>query len=196
MDTTKNIYIYGASGHGLVCADVAKSMGYEKIIFLDDYKGLQYSPNLEKYDMFIAIGANTIREQLCKKVIKDGFKLVNLIHKSAIISENASLDDEGILIMPNVIVNAKACIKKGVILNSACVIEHECFVDEFTHISVGVKLGGAVKIGKRCFLGVNSSVIPCLNLSDDVTLGAGGVVIKNITSKGVYAGVPAKKIKD
>ncbi|AJC88180.1 UDP-N-acetylbacillosamine N-acetyltransferase [Campylobacter insulaenigrae] len=196
MGTTKNIYIYGASGHGLVCADVAKSMGYEKIIFLDDYKGLQYSPNLEKYDMFIAIGANTIREQLCKKVIKDGFKLVNLIHKSAIISENASLDDEGILIMPNVIVNAKACIKKGVILNSACVIEHECFVDEFTHISVGVKLGGAVKIGKRCFLGVNSSVIPCLNLSDDVTLGAGGVVIKNITSKGVYAGVPAKKIKD
>ncbi|MCR6573828.1 UDP-N-acetylbacillosamine N-acetyltransferase [Campylobacter insulaenigrae] len=196
MGTTKNIYIYGDSGHGLVCADVAKSMGYEKIIFLDDYKGLQYSPNLEKYDMFIAIGANTIREQLCKKVIKDGFKLVNLIHKSAIISENASLDDEGILIMPNVIVNAKACIKKGVILNSACVIEHECFVDEFTHISVGVKLGGAVKIGKRCFLGVNSSVIPCLNLSDDVTLGAGGVVIKNITSKGVYAGVPAKKIKD
>ncbi|MCR6587758.1 UDP-N-acetylbacillosamine N-acetyltransferase [Campylobacter insulaenigrae] len=196
MGTTKNIYIYGASGHGLVCADVAKSIGYEKIIFLDDYKGLQYSPNLEKYDMFIAIGANTIREQLCKKVIKDGFKLVNLIHKSAIISENASLDDEGILIMPNVIVNAKACIKKGVILNSACVIEHECFVDEFTHISVGVKLGGAVKIGKRCFLGVNSSVIPCLNLSDDVTLGAGGVVIKNITSKGVYAGVPAKKIKD
>ncbi|MCR6572415.1 UDP-N-acetylbacillosamine N-acetyltransferase [Campylobacter insulaenigrae] len=196
MGTTKNIYIYGASGHGLVCADVARSMGYEKIIFLDDYKGLQYSPNLEKYDMFIAIGANTIREQLCKKVIKDGFKLVNLIHKSAIISENASLDDEGILIMPNVIVNAKACIKKGVILNSACVIEHECFVDEFTHISVGVKLGGAVKIGKRCFLGVNSSVIPCLNLSDDVTLGAGGVVIKNITSKGVYAGVPAKKIKD
>ncbi|WP_291952549.1 UDP-N-acetylbacillosamine N-acetyltransferase [Campylobacter sp.] len=196
MDTTKSIYIYGASGHGLVCADVAKNMGYKNIIFLDDNKGLQYSSKLEKHDMFVAIGSNIIREKIFKKVKKDGFKLVNLIHKSAIISTKASLDDEGILIMPNVIINAKAYIKKCVILNSACVVEHECFVDEFTHISVGAKLGGAVKIGKRCFLGINSSVIPCLSINDDVILGAGGVIINNITSKGVYAGVPAKKIKD
>ena len=33
---SKSIYIYGASGHGLVVADVAKSCGYENIVFLDD----------------------------------------------------------------------------------------------------------------------------------------------------------------
>ncbi|MCV3418308.1 UDP-N-acetylbacillosamine N-acetyltransferase [Campylobacter lari] len=196
MDATKSIYIYGSSGHGLVCADVARNLGYEKIIFLDDNKGLKYHSNLEKHDMFIAIGANSIREKLFKKAKDDGFRLVNLIHKSAIISPSAFLDDEGILIMPNVVVNAKASIAKGVILNTACVIEHECFVDEFSHISVGAKLTGNVKIGKRCFLGVNSSVIPCMSLNDDITLGAGAVVVKNLTSKGIYAGVPAKKIKE
>ncbi|EJP1647588.1 UDP-N-acetylbacillosamine N-acetyltransferase [Campylobacter lari] len=196
MDTTKSIYIYGTGGHGLVCADVARNLGYEKIIFLDDNKGLKYHPDLEKYDVFIAIGANSIREKLFKKIKNDGFKLVNLIHKSAIISPSASLEDEGILIMPNVVINAKASIKKGVILNTACVIEHECFVDEFSHVSVGAKLTGDVKIGKRCFLGVNSSIIPCINLCDDVVLGAGGVITKNISSKGIYAGVPAKKIKE
>jgi len=30
------IYIYGASGHGLVVADIAKSAGYGDIIFIDD----------------------------------------------------------------------------------------------------------------------------------------------------------------
>ncbi|QOR00905.1 UDP-N-acetylbacillosamine N-acetyltransferase [Campylobacter sp. 2014D-0216] len=196
MDTTKSIYIYGTGGHSLVCVDVAKNLGYEKIIFLDDNKGLKYHSNLEKHDMFIAIGANHIREKLFKKAKEDGFRLVNLIHKSAIISPSAFLDDEGILIMPNVVVNAKASITKGVILNTACVVEHECFVGEFSHISVGAKLAGAVNIGKRCFLGINSSVIPCVTLCDDITLGAGGVVVKDLKSKGIYAGVPAKKIKE
>lgn len=68
MDTTKSIYIYGTGGHGLVCADVARNLGYEKIIFLDDNKGLKYHPDLEKYDVFIAIGANSIREKLFKKI--------------------------------------------------------------------------------------------------------------------------------
>ncbi|TDJ87940.1 UDP-N-acetylbacillosamine N-acetyltransferase [Campylobacter volucris] len=195
MGTTKSIYIYGASGHGLVCADVAINMGYTNIIFLDDNKGLKYSAKLEKHDMFIAIGANAIREKVFNQVKQDGFKIVNLIHKSAIISPSVSLDDEGILIMPNVVVNAKASIKKGVILNTASVVEHECFVDEFSHISIGAKIAGNVKIGKRCFLGVNSSIIPCINLNDDITLGAGGVIVKDINCKGTYVGIPAKKLQ-
>ncbi len=32
----KKIVIYGASGHGLVVADIAKDCGYEEIIFIDD----------------------------------------------------------------------------------------------------------------------------------------------------------------
>lgn len=28
---SKSIYIYGASGHGLVVADIARACGYEKI---------------------------------------------------------------------------------------------------------------------------------------------------------------------
>ncbi len=33
MARTEKIYIYGASGHGLVCEDVAKNMGYKECIF-------------------------------------------------------------------------------------------------------------------------------------------------------------------
>ena len=32
----KSIYIYGASGHGLVVADIARNNGYDNIIFIDD----------------------------------------------------------------------------------------------------------------------------------------------------------------
>ena len=32
----KSIYIYGASGHGLVVADIARAYGYDDVIFVDD----------------------------------------------------------------------------------------------------------------------------------------------------------------
>jgi UDP-N-acetylbacillosamine N-acetyltransferase len=32
----KSIYIYGASGHGLVVSDIAMACGYDNIIFIDD----------------------------------------------------------------------------------------------------------------------------------------------------------------
>ena len=190
----KKIYIYGASGQGLVCADIARAVGYKEVIFLDDdeKKGQIFTPNLPKHDIFIAVGENAARKKLFEKVQKAGFNCVSLIHPSAIISQSASISGENVAIMPFVAINARAVIEAGVILNTACVIEHECLVGAFSHISVGAKLAGNVKIGKACFLGVNSCVLPNLSLVGEVILGAGGVATKNITQKGVYAGVPAK----
>ena len=191
----KKIYIYGASGQGLVCADIARAMGYKEVIFLDDFdekKGQIFTPNLPKHDIFIAVGENSARKKLYERVQKAGFNCVSLIHPSAIISKNASVSGENVAIMPFVAINARAVIEAGVILNTACVIEHECVVGAFSHISVGAKLAGNVKIGKACFLGVNSCVLPNLSIADGVILGAGAVATKNITQSGVFVGVPAK----
>ncbi len=48
MARTEKIYIYGASGHGLVCEDVAKNMGYKECIFLDDFKGMKFEKRFIK----------------------------------------------------------------------------------------------------------------------------------------------------
>ncbi|MBZ7953622.1 acetyltransferase [Campylobacter sp. W0018] len=195
MVRTEKIYIYGAGGHGLVCKDVALSLGYKECIFLDDFKAKPFDPNLEKYDFFISIGNNQLRKEFFEKVFQSGFKIVNLIHPSAIISSSASIqEDAGILIMPYVVVNAKAKISKGVILNTSSVIEHECEIGEFSHISVGAKCAGNVKIGKNCLLGVNSCVLPNLSLPDDSILGGGSALIKSQNEKGVFVGVPARRI--
>ncbi|ECP8538168.1 UDP-N-acetylbacillosamine N-acetyltransferase [Campylobacter jejuni] len=194
MARTEKIYIYGASGHGLVCEDVAKNIGYKECVFLDDFKGMKFESTLSKYDFFIAIGNNEIRKKIYQKILENGFKIVNLIHKSALISPSASIEENaGILIMPYVVINAKAKIEKGVILNTSSVIEHECVIGEFSHVSVGAKCAGNVKIGKNCFLGINSCVLPNLSLADDSILGGGATLVKSQDEKGVFVGVPAKR---
>lgn len=52
-----------------------------------------------------------------------------------------------------------------------------------------------VKIGKRCWLGNNVSILKGVNLGDDCVVAAGSVVTKSFNSKAIIAGVPAKEIK-
>jgi acetyltransferase-like isoleucine patch superfamily enzyme len=49
-------------------------------------------------------------------------------------------------------------------------------------------------IGNNVSLGSNATILP-IEICDNVVIGAGAVVTKNITKSGVYAGNPAKFIK-
>ena len=48
-------------------------------------------------------------------------------------------------------------------------------------------------IGNRVSIGSNATLLP-VSICDDVVIGAGAVVTKDITEKGVYVGNPARKV--
>ena len=50
------------------------------------------------------------------------------------------------------------------------------------------------KLGNKVYIGSNSSIMP-VNICDDVVIGAGSVVTKDITESGTYAGNPAVRLK-
>jgi acetyltransferase-like isoleucine patch superfamily enzyme len=52
----------------------------------------------------------------------------------------------------------------------------------------------STRIGNQVSIGTNATILP-VAICDNVVIGAGSVVTKNITETGIYAGNPAKKIK-
>ena len=50
------------------------------------------------------------------------------------------------------------------------------------------------KLGNKVYVGSNSSILP-VSICDDVVIGAGSVVTKDITEPGTYVGNPARKLK-
>ena len=195
----KSIYIYGASGHGLVVADVAKRCGYDDVVFIDDGENecLSFEEicNNKQIPMALGVGDNTIREKLFHKALEYNFQIVTLVDPSAIISSSVEIG-QGTVIMPNVVVNAKAIIEKGVILNTGCIIEHESAIDSFAHISPNVALAGNVKVGTLTHIGIGSNVIQGITIGKNNIIGAGTVIIKDTEDNKKVVGVPGVEIND
>jgi len=53
-----------------------------------------------------------------------------------------------------------------------------------------------ISIGKNCWLGANSIILPGVSIGDNVIVAAGAVVTKSFGDNLIIAGVPAKHIKN
>lgn len=195
----KIITIIGASGHGKVCADIARLNGYNKIVFLDDDKSLTHcgeypvvgtTEKVPSGDLFVAIGNAEIRKKFCEQYYN---QLVTLIHPSAVIAKDSSIGS-GTVIMANTVVNPGSAVGDGCIINTSASIDHDNTIGNYTHISVGAHTAGTVKIGDNVWLGIGAIVSNNINICSDCIIGAGTVVIRNIDEVGTYIGVPARKL--
>ncbi|AEG00274.1 acyltransferase [Methylomonas methanica] len=64
-----------------------------------------------------------------------------------------------------------------------------------THdLTRGVRLH--TRIGKNCFIGARSIIMPGINIGDGAIVGAGAVVTRDVPANAVAAGNPAKIIRE
>lgn len=194
-----SIYIYGASGHGQVVADIARECGYEDIYFIDD--GDNEYPSIEtvnidnKAHIALGIGNNNIRANIFNKLKQSRYKIVTLVHPSAVLSPSAVIG-VGTVVMPNVVINAQANVGHGTIINSSAVVEHECHIGDFAHISPNVALAGNVKVGTLSHIGIGSNIIQGIMIGEKTIVGAGSVVVNDIGSFTMAYGNPCRVIKE
>ena len=133
---------------------------------------------------------NKVREKIVSE-----YKLnyTSFIHPKSIIAEDVKIG-EGCVVMAGAVINSGSLISDHVIVNTSVSIDHDSKIDDFAHLSPGVHMGGTVKIGKRSWIGVGSSVKNNITICEDVTVGVGGVVVKDIKEEGIYIGSPVKKL--
>ena len=120
----------------------------------------------------------------------------------------------GCAIGDNVFVGPFTEIQKGVTIGSRTKVQSHAFICELVNIGDDCFIGHGVmftndafatggpargkrelwrstSIGHRVSIGSNATLLP-VQVCDDVVIGAGAVVTKNITKPGVYAGNPAR----
>ncbi len=86
-------------------------------------------------------------------------------------------------------------IRRGCKFGAYTNIGHNCYIGENTVMAAGVILNGGVSVGNNCWFGSGSLVKNHVSICDDVVIGMGAVVIKDIIESGIYVGNPAKYLK-
>lgn len=202
-----SLLIIGASGHGKVIADIALKMNrWQSIAFLDDNEDIKSSmgikvigklsdafKHIKDYDIFVGIGNNATRRKIQERLEVAGASIPVLLHPEAVIGEQVDIGF-GTAIMAGVVINCCTKIGKGCIINTGATIDHDSFIEDFVHISPGVHIAGTVRIGKGTWLGTGSVVSNNVNINNSCKVGAGAVVVKDITEVGIYVGVPARRV--
>ena len=77
----------------------------------------------------------------------------------------------------------------------AATVGHDNVIGEYTHIAAQACVGAFLKIGAGVHIGLNSTIRENITIGDYSTLGMGAVLTKNIGTKEIWAGLPAKFLR-
>lgn len=151
---------------------------------------------LSEYDfttksILIGIADVSVRSRIARQL--NAFHFGTLIHPSASIGLNVSIG-AGSIICQNVVLTCNIHLGAHTHLNLHTTIGHDCVIGDFFTTAPGVNISGSCTIGSHVYMGTQVAVREKIRIADHVTVGMGGMVLKNITESGVYIGFPVKKV--
>ena len=207
---TAALHILGAGGHAKVVIEAAFRSGKTVAgIFDDDIekqgKLFLGCPVLGKIsDFFVhatsesrvhcAIGSNKARERIYLSYKYSGC-WETIQHPASVISSSAIID-AGVFIGAFAAVQPDARVGRHSIINTNVVIEHDVEISDCVHIAPGSTLGGNVVVGTGSLVGLGSKLLPGIKVGSWAKVGAGSVVTKDVASRVVVAGVPARWLRE
>ena len=124
------------------------------------------------------------------------------IEPGAIIREQVQIGDNAVIMM-GAVNNIGAVIGEGTMIDMGAVLGGRAMVGKRCHIGAGAVLAGVVEppsatpvvVEDNVLIGANAVVIEGVRIGEGSVVAAGSVVIEDVASGMVVAGVPARVVK-
>ena len=207
------IFIWGASGHSLVVADILRLRAeFEIIGLLDDinperkgtcFGGLPILGGAEQLGGLKREGATHLtfgfgdcagRLRLAGVAEAAGFEFAEAIHPRAVVAGDVEVG-RGTLIAAGAVVNPAVRIGRNAIINTSATVDHECALGEAVHIAPGSHLASRVTVGDGAWIGLGAVVGSGLTIGANSIVGAGAVITKDVPPGVVVYGVPGRIVR-
>ncbi|MCB0617461.1 MAG: NeuD/PglB/VioB family sugar acetyltransferase [Saprospiraceae bacterium] len=140
----------------------------------------------------IGIGHPQLREKVVHQ-LPAGTTFETLVHPNSYVTRWSTLG-EGCVVCAGSVVSVHAVLGKHVQVNCYSTIGHDCQIGDYNTTTAAVSISGDCIVGKHVYWGNGSTIRQGLTVCDEVMIGMGAVVSKNITESGVYVGIPAQKM--
>ena len=125
------------------------------------------------------------------------------IEPGAIIRDYVKIGD-GAVIMMGAVLNLGSVVGKGTMIDMNVVLGGRAYVGENCHIGAGAVLAGVIEppsadpviIEDNVLIGANAVITEGVRVGKNSVIAAGSVVLSDVEPNSVYAGIPARKIKE
>lgn len=199
-------FIFGAGTYGDVVRELIDDCGFSIDYMIDDNSfkqglGAGDVPVISRQeaerigtvgsDVAVAVGAAEVRADVAKWIDAAGFKPWTLIHPSAYVSPSARVG-RGSLIHKDAFVWTHTRLGDFVILSPGARVAHHSEIGDFSMLSMSAIAGSNMVVGRSVFMGMGATVMTGVGaIGDGAVIGAGAVVIHDVSPGHVVAGVPA-----
>jgi UDP-perosamine 4-acetyltransferase len=139
-----------------------------------------------------SVAPGSAREVIHQRWRDRGYEFEGVLHPSAVVARDVRLRDAQV--MAAVVIQPGVELGANVILNTACVIDHDCAIGDHAHISPGATLCGAVRIGRGAHVGAGATVVQGIEIGEGAFVYAGAVVTRAVPARIRVAGVPAREV--
>ena len=213
---SKKVLIIGGEGNGGVIAacieDNRRRFGddeYEAAGFINDYLSVGSDINGvpvvggtndvhkfldEDYWFMYAIhmiGHGPLRERIFNRMAIPRERLATVMHRGAFVAPSVVLEP-GAFVMANSYVGPATVLGQCTLVMANCVVGHNDIFGPFNHVSAGAVVSSRITTGKFVDICLGTQVIEKVALGDYSVAGAGALILKDIPTREIHVGRPAK----
>lgn len=212
----KPLIIIGGSGHGSVIEACIKDNRKHDLNewdlkgFCNDYDTevdgypvlgkLADIPKLIEQGYWFIWGIHLIGRNYKTELLYDSLKipkerLATVIHYTAFIDDTVTLDP-GCFVMYNAYIAPRTHVGESAMIKANTNIGHDVEIGRLSHIAMGSTIVSCVDIGECVDVAVSSTVLAHVSIGDYSMLAASALATHNIPTGEIWAGTPAKFLKN
>ncbi len=117
-----------------------------------------------------------------------------LVHTGVPFDRGTCRFDHGALLFAGVTVTVNVHVEPFAMISMHSTLAHECRIGRGSVLNPSVNVSGGVVVGDGVLIGTGAQIIQYLRIGRGATVGAGAVVIKDVSEDTTVVGVPARPL--
>jgi sugar O-acyltransferase (sialic acid O-acetyltransferase NeuD family) len=143
--------------------------------------------------LICGLGLPKSKKTVVDSLVERGAEFLTFIHPAATLGGHIEIG-VGSVVCPGAILTSDIRLGKFVTINNCATIGHDVVVGDYASLSCHADVTGFCRVGEGVFFGSHAGMIPSTSIGDWAIVGAGSMVIIDVSSGTTVLGVPAKRL--
>jgi sugar O-acyltransferase (sialic acid O-acetyltransferase NeuD family) len=207
----RELVIVGAGGFARETASAARDAGWQVRGFVDDDPGLHGAvrsglPILGAVDtvlkmdtaVVVCVGNPrnfTARRRIVERLGLPEARYATVVHPAASVGAGSEVGP-GTVLLAGTVLTADVTVGAHVAVMPQAVLTHDDVVHDYVTIASGARLGGSARLSTGAYVGSGALVREGVTVGAWSLIGMGSVVLRDVPPGQVWAGNPARFLRD